>query len=966
MQLNRETIVAELLAWKKDKKDAEINVEKETDNLIDLNAFLGSKLDEYGEAHVVDYGGSGIVLRADSSKQKTTHALKFPRYHIIHRSADLPRMPAVHREHEIMARINHHNVARLLGSFSLHEKQENTEVLVQTYVEKPLTLSTYANQLCCNEVCCQDEQMFQKNLMELARMLYRVADALEYIHADIRLLHMDVKPDNILVSGTTPPAGKERQPYLTDFGLSQPLMENDETEIEVGFDINYAHSELRTLNTIHLTHEKRAKLPLRRCDLRVAFDLFAYGRTIQELLAIIERAHGPRSLSEYVFNYLHFLASLCLDGYNTETKSSRNDKRFCDDLPPDVPSGVIKSHKLKTFSEVKTALGRLLNLVRLEDELPELQMYSPSTINASDLGPTVLTRRFAEVMNHPTVQRLHTEPQLGMIDTVFPTATHTRLEHALGVYHNACEFIRSLYYDQENPTFRILFREDLGRLVLVAALLHDLGQAAFGHDMEEVEIALTGKDPVTYAHVPLGMRLLSSRAYVGPDQRPLGEVIATPREEGGWGISKEQLQKFLASPGEIPLQRVLKAILDGPLDADKLDYLIRDSVNCRVSYGHGIDHKRFFSSLTTTAALEQGKPVIRMAIKRKGAASAEELMLTRYQMFQSVYWHHTFRCVKAMFIYAGVLGLRDLQEGAQAQLQMSDPVEADAYYQFVLERRWPESDTRTGTLRDKETPDLRTRLARRLSAGNDVPPVQSKWANDRTIQFIWRINPVGGVEPDYPWWTATEEGLERRYKLEEGRGAAKLQELRKQWYTGKGRKLLKDLLSRHYYKRLMEVPVAEYSGTSQDRLKDLEGAERLEMTWLVTKALLELTESEIIRQKDERTTLFRDRVSEKISQAAMESLPFLIDVPPKKFWTEEGKGRGIIFVDDYRRRYFRTGTSDRNEHEAHWNTTLPQMMQRVANLRVFCEPELHRQITRVVDAELLTRTIEATLGLERR
>jgi HD superfamily phosphohydrolase len=88
--------------------------------------------------------------------------------------------------------------------------------------------------------------------------------------------------------------------------------------------------------------------------------------------------------------------------------------------------------------------------------------------------------------------------------------------------------------------------------------------------------------------------------------------------------------------------RVLQSLISGAVDADKMDYLERDSIHMGVPFGRNYDRDRLLSSLTLNGA-EDG-----LAIWAKGKISAEIFIFCRYTMFSEAYWHHTVRSASAM------------------------------------------------------------------------------------------------------------------------------------------------------------------------------------------------------------------------------------------------------------------------------------------------------------------------------
>jgi HD superfamily phosphohydrolase len=112
-----------------------------------------------------------------------------------------------------------------------------------------------------------------------------------------------------------------------------------------------------------------------------------------------------------------------------------------------------------------------------------------------------------------------------------------------------------------------------------------------------------------------------------------------------WKIDPERVIRLIGSPRdalEDRTDRILASILSSPIDADKMDYLERDSIHMGVPYGRNWDRERFLSSLVLSPEGD------RIALSDKGRVSAEIFIFGRYSMFSEAYWHHTVRAASAM------------------------------------------------------------------------------------------------------------------------------------------------------------------------------------------------------------------------------------------------------------------------------------------------------------------------------
>jgi HD superfamily phosphohydrolase len=217
------------------------------------------------------------------------------------------------------------------------------------------------------------------------------------------------------------------------------------------------------------------------------------------------------------------------------------------------------------------------------------------------------------VVDTPAVQRLRYVRQLGHAFLVYPGATHTRFEHALGAYHLARRVLDAL----EDAGDVRPDAEERARLKL-AALLHDIGHYPFSHALEEAGLP---------HHEALAARHLTSGVLADR----LGEL----------GTPAEGLLPLIRGEARGPLV----GLVSGSLDVDKLDYLSRDAWMCGVPYGV-IDVDRLLAALTVAAGPD-GRATL--ALHEKGLAALESLLFAKYQMYRNVYWHHAVRSATSMF-----------------------------------------------------------------------------------------------------------------------------------------------------------------------------------------------------------------------------------------------------------------------------------------------------------------------------
>jgi uncharacterized protein len=219
-------------------------------------------------------------------------------------------------------------------------------------------------------------------------------------------------------------------------------------------------------------------------------------------------------------------------------------------------------------------------------------------------------------LDTPMVQRLRYVRQVGHAFLVYPGATHTRFEHALGAYHLTRRALAAL--EERGELGPAVDGERLA--VRMAALLHDVGHYPFSHALEEARFP---------SHEKLGIAKLG--------RGELGDRLV---EIGGPGFA-DAVGRLIGGTSDSPLQ----GLISGSLDLDKIDYLSRDARMCGVPYGT-VDVDRLLSSLTL---VESGPGRVEVGVQEKGVSALESLLFSKYQMYRNVYWHHAVRSATCMF-----------------------------------------------------------------------------------------------------------------------------------------------------------------------------------------------------------------------------------------------------------------------------------------------------------------------------
>lgn len=217
-------------------------------------------------------------------------------------------------------------------------------------------------------------------------------------------------------------------------------------------------------------------------------------------------------------------------------------------------------------------------------------------------------------------QRLRHIKQLGHAHLVYPGATHTRFDHALGVYHLAG---RALSVMRERGALDDVDATEC-RLIPLAGLLHDIGHYPFSHALEELDASrIPGHHEALAARFVADTVVASALAELAPDAAARIDALIRGRS---------------ASP--------LQGLVSGSLDLDKIEYLKRDARFCGVPFGE-VDAERLLHALTLARDPATGR--LEVAVHEKGVASLESLLFAKYQMFRNVYWHHAVRAATVLY-----------------------------------------------------------------------------------------------------------------------------------------------------------------------------------------------------------------------------------------------------------------------------------------------------------------------------
>lgn len=284
-------------------------------------------------------------------------------------------------------------------------------------------------------------------------------------------------------------------------------------------------------------------------------------------------------------------------------------------------------------------------------------------------GSVMLAPHEVRLLDSWPMQRLRDIHQLGLAYLTFPSARHTRFEHALGVRFVAEQMLDRL------ADVRGGFTPRQRATVLAAALLHDVGHGVFSHASE----AIIADHPALNAQFdPHGGALHEQIGALLITEDPLAACL----EDAGIDplAVAALLRHDAASLLQCDVPPELWGVISGPLDADKLDYFARDSYFSGIA--SAVDPERILRTLTVG-------PEAQLAITLAGAGALDQMLFDRVRMYADLYGHQKILAAEAMVRAIIETMLKRDQRGKHGHLYVrgldgrSTPVKFDHVSDFL-------------------------------------------------------------------------------------------------------------------------------------------------------------------------------------------------------------------------------------------------------------------------------------------
>jgi uncharacterized protein len=262
------------------------------------------------------------------------------------------------------------------------------------------------------------------------------------------------------------------------------------------------------------------------------------------------------------------------------------------------------------------------------------------------------------IISHPLFCRLRNIKQLGLSECVFPGATHTRYLHSIGVMYIGERAFDRLFKRHTTNGEVDRLRESFK----LACLLHDIGHAPLSHSSESVMPPLK--------KLEIDRRYLPKRDRTGDLDRQATHEDYTVKfliddhyhdafkaVEERWGVKRSAVAALITGNLEctsnsdyfaiegIDYFPLLHQLVSSELDCDRMDYLMRDSYFCGVSYGH-FDLDWLLDNLTV--CIVDGKALL--GISERAVVTFDDFLLSRFHMFLQVYFHYRSVCLEQLLL----------------------------------------------------------------------------------------------------------------------------------------------------------------------------------------------------------------------------------------------------------------------------------------------------------------------------
>jgi serine/threonine protein kinase len=631
-----------------------------------LRQFSTRYVNRFPVATKLGMGGSGVVLKlsgpiAESETSLEVSALpkclKYP-HPCIGQKGEFSLIDVMDNEAERLREINHPNIMPLEDTF--------TATLGEPEISpRDRRVPSYLMPFIPSADLCEYLRRPEATAEQLVALLTQAAAAIAYLHSR-KLVHLDLKPANILVDCSVV---NEVRVLVSDFGFCKRIVANDNQRTLVMGTDGFMDPDLRLLMMRPTSsNDNRVRDRVPRKELKPQFDRYSFGATIMDSIhAFLDRNNAdgsPRTIPTNLIRGLLFVALRC-SGRNPHVMRTHERYEHRSRLAPEAlfRAELGDAFAYRTSEDLVQDL-ECLSTNRLSFLEPEVAETTGDFVCLPERMFAPLSPRVIDALDSPLVRRLATISQLALCYHVYPGASHTRKEHVIGCYRTTCRLLRQLILEPASPIGAMILKAPQQRLAMLAALLHDASHIPLMHEFEdsipELSQSILAVEILygDWGGDALGREVKELLSSWQLDLDELCLVLGKrdkPHTNFRGGNQKETLRERWEKEWHRVDLQLIRSIVDGSVDADKIDYLQRDALHVGVRFGHGVDTERIETQMTTVIEVEgSGKKTLvrcRMGSWKKGQAAAESLIGVRHGMYSQVYAHRTVRAARAMLNY---------------------------------------------------------------------------------------------------------------------------------------------------------------------------------------------------------------------------------------------------------------------------------------------------------------------------
>ena len=342
------------------------------------------------------------------------------------------------------------------------------------------------------------------------------------------------------------------------------------------------------------------------------------------------------------------------------------------------------------------------------------QIFSNKIVKDPVWGMTILTPLEVSILDSPLLQRLRRIYQTGLVNLTYPAALHTRFEHSIGMLHCATSIIDSINRNEKSQKKNPRFTEKDEQEIRLACLLHDVGHSTLSHltedlysgytEIEQAKQSLEASEPSVK---PKNHELLSAVIVMTPSFLSIFEKAVEKNRNNlidFANISANRIaDMIIGRPVEGKLEQAfITDIINGSYDADRLDYIFRDSYFTGLALG--TDVEKFISGLSIEKVESTGKTSIVLAFN--SMSSYDRLISSKVSLSSDVYNHQKVLATNVLVKNILYILNTDLNNTIQG-ISLKNPID------FLSLTDW---SFLTGTTKSTDIRNLQEMIARR-----DIP-----------------------------------------------------------------------------------------------------------------------------------------------------------------------------------------------------------------------------------------------------